>query len=179
MKQWKIILLAGEAGSGKDTFADYLVKKYNFKKISFGEEMKIQCSKKFNIPIEFFHDRSKKDTLYLNTGKKPRDFLIEYASEKRKTDEDFFTKKTIESIEEEVDMRYIISDCRFKREIDFVKKSFQFEILSIWIERKQIKNVKDNLTLKKEECDVSIDNSNEYFDGNDLEKQILMKLSEK
>eukprot|EP01080_Neovahlkampfia_damariscottae_P007951 gene7951-12418_t len=177
MKQWKVILLSGEAGSGKDTLADYLEKKENYKKISFGEEMKIQCSKKFGIPMNFFVERSKKDALYLNTGKTPRDYLIEYASEKRKEDEDYFTKKSIESLD--VKGYYVISDCRFKREIDFVRNFFDFGILSVWIQRNQVKVVNDNSTLRSDQCDICIDNSNDEFDGRDLLNQILTNFEKK
>ena len=35
-----LIGVCGKAGSGKDTIADYLVKKYNFKKIALADPIK-------------------------------------------------------------------------------------------------------------------------------------------
>lgn len=49
-----------QAGVGKDTICDYLVKKYSWKKRSFAGNLKRCCSSVFNLPIEFFYDQELK-----------------------------------------------------------------------------------------------------------------------
>jgi hypothetical protein len=57
-----LISVSGLAGAGKDTFADVLVKKHGFKKIALADSLRFICSEVFNIPIETFLDRDKKDS---------------------------------------------------------------------------------------------------------------------
>ena len=57
-----IITVSGLAGAGKDTLADVLVKKHSFRKISLADSLREICSEVFNIPMEMFLDRDKKDS---------------------------------------------------------------------------------------------------------------------
>lgn len=57
-----IITVSGLAGSGKDTLADVLVKKHNFRKISLADSLREICSEVFDIPMSDFLDRDKKDS---------------------------------------------------------------------------------------------------------------------
>ena len=56
-----IICLAGKAGSGKDTFADVLVKNYNYKRIALADPLRELCSKVFRMDYNLFLDQDKKD----------------------------------------------------------------------------------------------------------------------
>lgn len=61
-----IISLSGLKGSGKDTVADVLIKKFNFKRLSLADPLKELCSSVFNLPINTFHDVDLKDTVFEN-----------------------------------------------------------------------------------------------------------------
>jgi len=50
--QIKIISITGNKGSGKDTVADYLCKKYNFKKFAFADPIKYLARDIFNFSYE-------------------------------------------------------------------------------------------------------------------------------
>lgn len=54
----KIIGLTGEAGSGKDTIADYLVEHHDFRKISFAEPLRRGLQAMFGIPMHMLQDRA-------------------------------------------------------------------------------------------------------------------------
>lgn len=54
----KIIGLTGEAGSGKDTIADYLVSHHDFRKISFAEPLRRGLQAMFGIPMHMLQDRA-------------------------------------------------------------------------------------------------------------------------
>ncbi len=61
MVKLNLIGVNGKIGSGKDTFADYLVKEHNFIKLSMSDILKDACAKLFDIDIEYFHDRILKE----------------------------------------------------------------------------------------------------------------------
>ena len=57
-----IIGICGLIGSGKDTIADYLIKRHNFQKLSFADKLKDRIQK-----LIYF------DAVILNDGQKPFD----------------------------------------------------------------------------------------------------------
>jgi hypothetical protein len=57
-----IISVSGKKASGKDTLANLLVKKHGFTKISLADPLRDLCCKVFDIPMEWFLDRDKKDS---------------------------------------------------------------------------------------------------------------------
>jgi hypothetical protein len=56
-----IIAISGLKFSGKDTIANYLVKKYNFARVSFADPLKDMVSKEFDVPRGWLDDPSKKE----------------------------------------------------------------------------------------------------------------------
>lgn len=57
-----IISVSGKKASGKDTLANVLVKKHGFTKISLADPLREMCCKVFDVPMEWFLDRDKKDS---------------------------------------------------------------------------------------------------------------------
>ncbi len=56
-----IIALSGKARTGKDTFANVLVKRYNFQRVALADPLRELCSKVFSMDIQDFLDDNKKD----------------------------------------------------------------------------------------------------------------------
>ena len=61
-----VIGLSGWKGSGKDMVADFLVKEYNFQRLSFADPLKVMASKEYGIPLDAFYDRDKKEAPILS-----------------------------------------------------------------------------------------------------------------
>ena len=152
-----LILLSGLAGCGKDTFADYLCKHHSFQKRAFADVLKREVSDLYNIPLNYFYDRDKKDTNY--HGITPREKLIDYANQKRKIDPLYFAKK-IELPEGNV----VISDCGFLNEQEYFPEG-----ITVWIER-SIPEIFDNREIQKSDCKIILYNESP-FDGDKLWEQ--------
>jgi hypothetical protein len=60
-----IIGLSGKRRVGKDTTANILVSEFGYIKMSFADELKIMCSKVFNIDIKYFYDDDLKDEKFV------------------------------------------------------------------------------------------------------------------
>jgi hypothetical protein len=59
-----ILGISGRARAGKDTVAEIFIKKFNFKRVSFADPLKEICSEAFNIPLDTFHNNTKKDVAF-------------------------------------------------------------------------------------------------------------------
>jgi adenylate kinase family enzyme len=120
-----IILVSGWAGSGKDTFADRLVEKFNFKKLAFATSLKKAVAQKYNIDIELTKTQEGKQQIIAQCNKTVRELLIEEALVMRKVDAEVFIKKTCEEINEfDINQNVVISDLRFKDEYNYVFKKY-------------------------------------------------------
>lgn len=170
-----MILLSGLSGSGKDTFADYLVKEKGFIKLTFADVLKEEVSKMSRIKIGYFYDRDLKDKVlreqsHTYSGFTPREILIKYADKKRSKDELYFVNKVLEKIknyDNYNEKNFVISDCRFKNEEETFKKLFSNNCYLIWMNR-EVEKKFDNTELVKENCDIVLDNNSEEFDGTSL-----------
>jgi hypothetical protein len=58
-----IIALTGDKGAGKDTFADILVRKHNFTKVSFADPIHEQCKSLLQLNSQLDYDNVKRTTL--------------------------------------------------------------------------------------------------------------------
>lgn len=68
----KLIGLAGYAGAGKDTVADYLVQQYNFEQYAFAQPIKEGLKAMFGLTDQHFNDRSLKEYPVEPYGVSPR-----------------------------------------------------------------------------------------------------------
>ena len=125
-----IMALTGRAGHGKDTVADYLVEKHNFKKMSFAAPLKEAASSLFCIPMETMEDRVKKEQIDKRWGKSPRTLLQLMGTEflRKEMGEDFLVARMKTELFKRIQNseRIVISDCRFDNEADFIKNACKF-----------------------------------------------------
>lgn len=56
-----LICLSGQSASGKDTLADVLVRDFRYVKVAFADGLRDLCSSVFDIPLNQFLDRDKKE----------------------------------------------------------------------------------------------------------------------
>ena len=68
----KLIGFIGRKSSGKDTSADYLIERYNYYKVAFGDPVKNVCKQLFLLSNEQLTDHTLKETIDNRWGISPR-----------------------------------------------------------------------------------------------------------
>lgn len=140
-----IIGVSGKKGSGKDTLADIMVKKYGFIKKSFAEALKYGVRRDFDLtkdhtdgklkelPTEFTKAKYYTSDGQLNTEYwTPRDIMIAYGQFFRQFDPNYWVNKVFDRLPPprgnfgHRDIRIVISDVRFKNEADRIRKEGGF-----------------------------------------------------
>jgi len=156
------IILNGRACSGKDTFADYLVEKYGYKKISFADPI-------YKIAREYFDMTTKNRTLLQAIGQKFREI-----------DPDVWVRAAFREAEKYD--KCIISDCRQANEYLIAKEKgfIPFRIhadLEQRIERCIKRDGKEpNLDEWENESEIGADNFFYYEVSNHSTKEDLYKI---
>lgn len=121
-KNMVLIGLMGFKQSGKDTFADYLVRHYGFEKHAFAEPVKKICQIMFLLTKEQLDDPKLKETIDGRWGLTPRQMMQKVGTDmvRQVWDEDFWVKNMdmrLRGVEGDV----IISDVRFPNEAQYVR----------------------------------------------------------
>lgn len=144
-------MISAWKGSGKDTAADYLVKEFGFKRLGFADPLKDMCASLFGVTRRLFDDTVMKESpiMYMPVQAKdgfsknvtdfmvkefkqanvfeqtkywtPRALAILVGSTMRSVNPDFWVEKAVSQCQP--DQMYVISDCRYKNEIESVKRS--------------------------------------------------------
>ena len=132
-----VFLVAGWAGSGKDTVASILVDDHGFHRLAFADPLKEDVSRRTGLPLATFHDPAVKDVPL--DGITPRALLIERAAEVRATDPDHYARIIGEHILEEVaetgQRLFVISDWRYRREYEHLRSLPGLRLLCTRVER--------------------------------------------
>ena len=163
----KVILLCGWKGSGKDTIANYLTKKHNYKRFAFADSLKDEISNDYNIKRELFDCRKSKEKKIfipkLNDYFSPRELCITIGQERKKFDEYYWVNKVVKDINCSKNVKCVISDCRFPIELNRFKLS-NFNCISIWVNRFDKNNSSDitETSLSYTNCDYFINNKNDF-----------------
>lgn len=119
-----IIGLFGKKGSGKDTFADYMVEKYGFQKVSFAEPLKKICKELFLLSDDQINVPELKETVLPNWNLSPRQILQKVGTDlfRQHFSKTFWTdlmKNRLEQFSE--NEKIIITDIRFQNEHNLVQ----------------------------------------------------------
>lgn len=136
-----VIALSGWKGSGKDTVAQYLVSKHGYKQLSFATALKDYVAIQYDIPREYLDDQSRKEMLLVDYPVRntdafssvihqllqeelkqgywtPRALLILEGSIKRAVTSEYWVRRIIEEIVANPDQNYVISDMRYRSELE-------------------------------------------------------------
>jgi predicted ATPase len=162
----KIIILIGEAGAGKDLF--YQILKYSnleVKRYAFADEVKEDLITHFGIPRKLLFGTKKylyHKTDYLNI----REICQAYGMYVRSVNEDYWADIVCKKIKE--GSIAVITDCRFKNEINHIKTAYGAEnVKTVRINRttkKENLNHISELELKEYETDYTLDNNGSIDD---------------
>ncbi len=125
-----IIGVSGLAGAGKDTISNMVLLSLtndhgmSGRCFAFADSLKKAASIIFNVPLELFHDRIKKEEVIEYWGMSPRQMAQKLGTEAcRKGIRDDIWIKSLEStvINSGVDIAFV-TDVRFDNEAEFVHK---------------------------------------------------------
>lgn len=115
--------------------------------------MKSLAEKEPNLSGDYFHDpalKDKKSSLLLDEHEEltPREYLIKLAKKEREKNPDIFTNYIISDIKSSPEKKFVIIDCRYKRELDKLKEEFYYDkLVTIWISRKDKVKGNDNIEV--------------------------------
>jgi len=118
-----LIGVCGKAGSGKDTIADYLVKKYNFKKIALADPIKRMVEDVFVLDKHTVYDRvAREQPLPQWNGWTVRKFLQIIGTElfRKNIDDAVWVKSLWYRVKEDPKSNYVVSDVRFPNELSYL-----------------------------------------------------------
>lgn len=120
-----IIGIIGKKNSGKDTVSDFLVQKYNFKKLSFASKLKDVLLILYpQLEEKHLNDRDlkEKSLSFLPNEKSPRQLMQYFGTEIcRSFDKDIWINILKDEINKcSIGQNIVISDIRHQNELDFV-----------------------------------------------------------
>lgn len=125
----RIILLAGYAGSGKDTVGVLFIKR-GFTQFAFAHEVKVHSSQLHGFPFELTQTQKGKDTVVKSQHNHQvasvRTFLIEDSAQmkKIKSNPAYWATKVAEAILKAECEAVVITDWRYKAEYEHLKEVF-------------------------------------------------------
>ena len=115
-----IVWLSGLAGSGKDTVASILLKKYDYYRVAFADVLKDMVAEDYDIDRKLCDTVEGKQTLLPN-GKTVREVLIYESAEAKKGNINVFAEQVLIKILESNQKHIVISDWRYPEEYEFIK----------------------------------------------------------
>ena len=120
--EMKIVFVTGWVGSGKDTFANVLVKHKGYRRFAFADPIKEMVAKEHNVPVELLHTQSGKQTVV--NGTTLRQHCITLGETKRREDIEYWGKLIAQKIKESGCEKIVISDWRLLPELFAIQKAF-------------------------------------------------------
>lgn len=106
-----IIMFAGKTKSGKSTAAEALVSlNPTYKQVAFGDIIKEDYCNRYNVPIEYLHDVTKKDFY--------RPDVVQFADEQRAKDQYRYARGLFTMLDA-YPGNYVVDDLRAVEELEF------------------------------------------------------------
>lgn len=154
----RLIAVSGHRGSGKNTTADWLTEKYKYIQVSFAAKLKDMVSALYQVPREDLDHPTRKEMPLVNLPVIPTDAFTEAlhsrlqselssgywtpralcileGSVKRSVYANYWVKQVLGEVIENPNSRYVITDLRYKSEVDVLNMLFP-EVLLLRVERK-------------------------------------------
>lgn len=177
MKKYKILLLSGKAGSGKDTCANLLT---NWHRLAFADALKDYASKHFKIPRTFFDTQEGKKQINA-IGISNRELLIQIADKYRKEDPDFWARIVSNQIDK-YNGNVVITDFRFPNEFNYLfgRHSGTHTLKTLRVERDACckYNCQSETSLDNYTFDFKVNNNGSIDDiGKELNKIIFLNIN--
>lgn len=155
----KIILVIGYRRTGKDTLADALINNRDIKelypkylttlpklhkpmKIALADQLKEDVKNILGYPITE-ENKDKKLEVFphgfnLSDESTNRDILIQHGMNMRKLDPDYWIKIVVNKIDQYPERDIIITDCRFRNEVQYFKALKDSEVLTVRLFRDSV-----------------------------------------
>ena len=120
----QLIGITGKKCSGKDTVADFLVRKYGFTKLSFALPLKTAAQELFLLTPQQLHDRKEKEAIDPRWGVSPRQIMQMIGTDwvRHQFRDDFWVRRIqyeIERLPSHV-QKIVVSDVRFENEKQWI-----------------------------------------------------------
>lgn len=167
----RLIAICGAKRAGKDTIANIISNKYGYDHIKIAQKLKNVCKILFNFTDEQLESDSKEiiDSYWNISPRQAMQWIgtdvMQYQVQHLlpNIDRKFWIQSIVNQLDVNPEVRYIISDLRFKHEVEELKKRDAFIIK---VERPTIINT-DNHISEREYVDIPHDLliKNEGFDG--------------
>ncbi len=116
--------LCGRMRSGKDSIADYLIKEFGYKKLSFAQALKEEVSKAVGCTVEEMNEEPLRSQI--------RPVLQVWGTEfRRNQNPDYWVAKLRDKITDSLEVTpYVVTDVRFLNEIEMLR-SYEFVIVHV------------------------------------------------
>ena len=110
-----IITISGKAQHGKDTAADYLVEKYGFTKLAYGDRLKTVVADMFGLNIGDLYTDAGKKKVHKPSGKTYRQLLQDVGEGMR----EIYSKVWVDTVIDQIigDRHFVICDARHLDEV--------------------------------------------------------------
>ena len=169
-----VVFLSGYLQSGKDTVGNYLVERFNFKRVAFADILKDEVSELYNIP------RSLLDTTEGKTVEN-RSKLIKHGAKRRAENLNYWIDKIIENIRTSK-QNVVITDWRFAHEFNVIRDTLDvctnFTLFTWRINRWDAPPLVDSTenSLDRFEFDTCIENKYGLENLYNVVRETLLKL---
>lgn len=140
----ELVVLGHKKGVGKDTLASLMVDRLGFVRVSFAAKLKAICRDLFDLDRDHLENHVLKEKIDERYGLTPRQILQKFGTEAvrnqvwDKTWTNYVFKKTIPLLCQNKFTKFVITDCRFKNEIegtiDFSIKNQGVKIRTTFVE---------------------------------------------